>query len=41
LIEAHAIEATPLITHCLPLEELPQAVELARTRQAMKVIINP
>jgi L-iditol 2-dehydrogenase len=41
LIESHAVKVDPLITHRLPLEELPQAVELARTRKAMKAIINP
>lgn len=41
LIESHAVNVDLLITHRLPLEELPQAVELARTRRAMKAIINP
>jgi L-iditol 2-dehydrogenase len=41
LIESHAVEVDMLITHRLPLEELPQAVELARTRRAVKAIINP
>jgi L-iditol 2-dehydrogenase len=41
LIASHAVNVDRLITHRLPLEELPQAVELARTRQAMKAIINP
>jgi L-iditol 2-dehydrogenase len=41
LIESHAVKVDLLITHRLPLEELPQAVELARTRRAMKAIINP
>jgi L-iditol 2-dehydrogenase len=41
LIESHAVKVGLLITHRLPLEELPQAVELARTRRAMKAIINP
>jgi L-iditol 2-dehydrogenase len=40
-IATHAVDVDPLITHCLPLEELPQAVELARTRRAVKAIINP
>jgi len=41
LIGTHVVKVDPLITHRLPLEELPQAVELARTRRAMKAIINP
>jgi len=41
LIGTHAVKVDPLITHRLPLEGLPQAVELARTRRAMKAIINP
>jgi threonine dehydrogenase-like Zn-dependent dehydrogenase len=41
LIASHAVDVAPLITHRLPLEELPRAVELARTRRAMKAIINP
>jgi len=41
LIGTHAVKVDRLITHRLPLEELPQAVELARTRRAVKAIINP
>jgi L-iditol 2-dehydrogenase len=41
LIASHAVRVDMLITHRLPLEELPQAVELARTRRAVKAIINP
>jgi L-iditol 2-dehydrogenase len=41
LIESHAVKVDMLITHRLPLEALPQAVELARTRRAVKAIINP
>jgi L-iditol 2-dehydrogenase len=41
LIASHAVKADQLITHRLPLEALPQAVELARTRRAVKAIINP
>jgi L-iditol 2-dehydrogenase len=41
LIASHAVKVDRLITHRLPLEELPQAVELARTRRAVKAIINP
>jgi L-iditol 2-dehydrogenase len=41
LIDSHAVKVDQIITHRLPLEELPQAVELARTRRAMKAIINP
>ena len=40
-IESHAVDVDRLITHRLPLEELPQAVELARTRRAVKAIIKP
>jgi L-iditol 2-dehydrogenase len=41
LIASRAVNVDLLITHRLPLEKLPQAVELARTRQAVKAIINP
>jgi L-iditol 2-dehydrogenase len=41
LIASHAVKVDRLITHRMPLEELPQAVELARTRRAVKAIINP
>jgi L-iditol 2-dehydrogenase len=41
LIESHAVKVDMLITHRLPLEELPKAVELARTHRAVKAIINP
>jgi L-iditol 2-dehydrogenase len=41
LIASHTVNVDRLITHRLPLEELPQAVELARTRRAVKAIINP
>ncbi|HXH11361.1 MAG TPA: alcohol dehydrogenase catalytic domain-containing protein [Alphaproteobacteria bacterium] len=41
LIEVGGVDVEPLITHRLPLEGLPQAVELARTRRAVKAIINP
>jgi L-iditol 2-dehydrogenase len=41
LIESQAVKVDMLITHRLPLEELPQAVELARTRRAVKALINP
>jgi L-iditol 2-dehydrogenase len=40
-IESHAVDVDLLITHRLPLEGLPQAVELARTRRSVKAIINP
>jgi L-iditol 2-dehydrogenase len=40
-IASQAVNVDQLITHRLPLEELPQAVELARTRRAVKAIINP
>jgi L-iditol 2-dehydrogenase len=41
LIGSHAVKVDRLITHRLPLEALPQAVELARMRRAVKAIINP
>jgi L-iditol 2-dehydrogenase len=41
LIASHAVDVDRLVTHRLPLEKLPQAVELARTRRAVKAIINP
>jgi L-iditol 2-dehydrogenase len=41
LIASHAVKVDMLITHRLPLDKLPQAVELARTRRALKAIINP
>jgi L-iditol 2-dehydrogenase len=41
LLESRAVEVEPLITHRLPLAQLAQAVALARTRQAVKAIINP
>jgi L-iditol 2-dehydrogenase len=41
LIASRAIDVDLLTTHRLPLEDLPQAVELARTRRAVKAIINP
>ena len=41
LIASHTVKVDRLISHRLPLEELPRAVELARTRQAVKAIINP
>lgn len=41
LIESQAVNVNLLITHRMPLESLPQAVELARTRRAVKAIINP
>jgi L-iditol 2-dehydrogenase len=41
LIASHAVDVDRLTTHRLPLEDLPQAVELARTRRTVKAIINP
>jgi L-iditol 2-dehydrogenase len=41
LIASHAVDVDLLITHRLSLAELPRAVELARTRRAIKAIINP
>ncbi|HSF34302.1 MAG TPA: zinc-binding dehydrogenase, partial [Candidatus Tectomicrobia bacterium] len=41
LIASQAVKVDELVTHRLPLQELPQAVELARARRAVKAIINP
>jgi L-iditol 2-dehydrogenase len=41
LIASGSVDVDRLVTHRLPLEGLPQAVELARTRHAVKAIINP
>jgi L-iditol 2-dehydrogenase len=41
LIESGGVDVDLLVTHRLPLEALPQAVELARTRRAVKAIIVP
>jgi L-iditol 2-dehydrogenase len=41
LIESQAVNVKQLISHRLPLAQLAEAVELARTRRAVKAIINP
>jgi len=41
LIESQAVNVKQLISHRLPLVQLSEAVELARTRRAVKAIINP
>jgi len=41
LIASQVVKVEPLITHRIPLEDLLQAVELARARRAVKAIINP
>lgn len=41
LIESHAVKVDLLITHRIPLQDLSRAVDLARTRRAVKAIINP
>lgn len=41
LLAAGKVEVDRLITHRLPLERLAEAVELMRTREAMKVYVTP
>ena len=41
LIHSHAVNVDPLITHRMPLGGIQQAIELARTRRAVKAIIHP
>ncbi|RMF92577.1 MAG: alcohol dehydrogenase [Nitrospinota bacterium] len=41
LLAAGKVQVKPLITHHLPLAELPQAVVLARQRRALKVMLHP
>jgi threonine dehydrogenase-like Zn-dependent dehydrogenase len=40
LLESRRLEPSVLVTHKLPLSELKQGVELMRSRQAMKVLIE-
>ena len=40
LLESRRLQPSPLITHRLPLSELAHGVELMRTQQAMKVVIE-
>lgn len=40
LLESRRLQPSALVTHRLPLAELPQGVELMRSRQAMKVLIE-
>jgi L-iditol 2-dehydrogenase len=41
LIAAGKVEVAGLVTHRLPLARLAEAVELMRTRQALKVYVTP
>ena len=41
LLISGSFDPTPLISHQLPLEEFSRGVELARTRQALKVLFTP
>lgn len=41
MLESGVVEPSPLVTHDLPLEELPQGIEAARRGEAMKVIVRP
>jgi threonine dehydrogenase-like Zn-dependent dehydrogenase len=40
LLESRRIQPSVLVTHHLPLDRLPEGVELMRTQQAMKVLIE-
>jgi len=37
----HRLDPRPLITHRLPLSRCAEAVELARQRRALKVLLTP
>ena len=41
LIARGALDASPLVSHCLPFADCAEAVELARTRRALKVLLRP
>ena len=41
LIESHAVNVDRLITHRMPLGGLQEAIDLTRTRKAVKAIIHP
>ena len=41
LIESHRLDASPLVTHRLPLDRIGEAVEIARTGRALKILITP
>ena len=41
LLESRKLNLTPLITHKLPLEQLPEGVELLRKGQGMEIIVYP
>jgi L-iditol 2-dehydrogenase len=41
LLATHRLDPSPLVTHRLPLARLGEAIELARGRQALKVLLVP
>lgn len=41
LIFSHRLDASPLVTHRMPLDRIGEAVELARERRALKVLVTP
>lgn len=41
LLASGALDPTPLVTHCLPLERFAEGVDLVRRRQALKVLFTP
>ena len=41
LIFSHRLDASPLVTHRLPLERIGEAVELTRERRALKILLTP
>jgi L-iditol 2-dehydrogenase len=41
LLVTHRLDPSPLVTHRLPLSRFAEAVELARTRRALKVLLVP
>jgi L-iditol 2-dehydrogenase len=41
LIESGALDASPLVSHRVPLSRFPEAVALARSQQALKAMITP
>ncbi len=41
LIFSHRLDASPLVTHRMPLERIGEAIELARQRRALKVLMTP
>lgn len=41
LLATHRLDPSPLVTHRLPLSRLAEAIELARDRHALKVLLTP